>query len=74
MSTNKPIDFVSVAEVLSKHDKLDGIGGSIYLANLASLPEAQKNALLYGDWDTFSGQVFTEWKIKTNLSYFGRFF
>ena len=33
-----------------------------YLANLASLPEAQKNALLYGDWDTFSGQVFTEWK------------
>lgn len=33
-----------------------------YLANLASLPEAQRNALLYGDWDTFSGQVFTEWK------------
>lgn len=33
-----------------------------YLANLASLPEAQKKALLYGDWDVFSGQVFTEWK------------
>jgi len=33
-----------------------------YLANLASLPEAQKNALLYGDWNTFEGQVFTEWK------------
>ena len=33
-----------------------------YLANLASLPEAQRTALLYGDWDTFSGQVFTEWK------------
>ena len=33
-----------------------------YLANLASLPEAQKKALLYGDWDVFEGQVFTEWK------------
>lgn len=32
-----------------------------YLANLASLPEAQRNALLYGSWDSFQGQVFTEW-------------
>ena len=32
-----------------------------YLGNLASLPEAEKQALLYGDWDSFSGQVFTEW-------------
>lgn len=33
-----------------------------YVATLASMPEAEKNALLYGDWDTFSGQVFTEWR------------
>ncbi len=33
-----------------------------YIANLANLPEAQKKALLYGDWDSFSGQVFTEWR------------
>lgn len=33
-----------------------------YLASLALLPEAQKKALLYGDWDSFEGQVFTEWK------------
>lgn len=33
-----------------------------YIANLASMPEAERNALLYGDWDSFSGQVFTEWK------------
>lgn len=33
-----------------------------YLARLASLPEAQRAALLYGDWDGFSGQVFTEWR------------
>lgn len=32
-----------------------------YLATLASLPEAERNALLYGSWDSFSGQVFTEW-------------
>lgn len=33
-----------------------------YLGNLAILPEAERNALLYGDWDSFEGQVFTEWK------------
>lgn len=33
-----------------------------YLANLAMLPEAKRRALLYGDWNSFSGQVFTEWK------------
>ena len=32
-----------------------------YLATLAALPEAERNALLYGSWDSFSGQVFTEW-------------
>lgn len=33
-----------------------------YTASLAQLPEAERNALLYGDWDSFSGQVFTEWR------------
>ena len=33
-----------------------------YLTRLASLPEAERAALLYGDWDSFSGQVFTEWR------------
>ena len=33
-----------------------------YITRLASLPEAEKKALLYGDWDSFSGQVFTEWR------------
>ena len=33
-----------------------------YLANLASQPDAQRKALLDGNWDSFSGQVFTEWK------------
>lgn len=33
-----------------------------YITRLASLPENEKKALLYGDWDTFSGQVFTGWR------------
>ncbi len=33
-----------------------------YLASLAMLPEAEKQALLYGSWDAFEGQVFTEWR------------
>lgn len=33
-----------------------------YVSRLASMPEAERKALLYGDWDSFSGQVFTEWK------------
>lgn len=33
-----------------------------YLANLAMMPEAERNAQLYGSWDSFDGQVFTEWR------------
>lgn len=33
-----------------------------YIGNLAMLPEARKQALLYGNWDSFEGQVFTEWR------------
>jgi hypothetical protein len=33
-----------------------------YIASLAMMPEAERNALLYGDWDSFSGQVFIEWR------------
>lgn len=31
-----------------------------YLARLEALPEAMKRMLLYGDWEGFSGQFFTE--------------
>ena len=33
-----------------------------YVQRLASMPEAERMALLYGNWDSFSGQVFTEWR------------
>lgn len=37
-----------------------------YIASLAMLPEAERKALLYGDWNSFSGQVFSE--LKTNIT------
>lgn len=33
-----------------------------YLANLAMLPEKERRAQLEGDWDSFEGQVFMEWR------------
>ena len=33
-----------------------------YVFKLASMSEAKKNALLYGDWDSYEGQVFREFK------------
>lgn len=33
-----------------------------YVKRLAELPEAERNALLYGDWNTFEGQVFREFR------------
>ncbi len=37
-----------------------------YLANLAMQTEAKRRALLYGDWDSFDGQAFIEWKNNPN--------
>ena len=36
--------------------------GEDYLFQLEQKPEALRRALLYGDWNAFEGQVFTEWK------------
>lgn len=33
-----------------------------YIGNLSLLPEAERRALLYGDWDAFAGQAFPEWR------------
>jgi hypothetical protein len=33
-----------------------------YVKRLENLPEQEKKAFLYGDWDVFIGQVFTEWR------------
>lgn len=33
-----------------------------YITSLASLPAAERSALLEGSWDSFTGQVFSEWR------------
>ena len=33
-----------------------------YIKRLEQLPENERRALLFGEWDIFDGQVFTEWK------------
>lgn len=38
--------------------------GDDYIFQLESKPEALRNALLFGDWNAFEGQVFTEWADK----------
>lgn len=37
-------------------------GDPEYVQRLEMLPEEQRKALLLGDWDIFSGQVFEEWR------------
>lgn len=38
-----------------------------YLARLASMPEKDRNALLYGDWDTYEGQFFEDFRIEPDM-------
>lgn len=33
-----------------------------YVRRLENLPEAKRKAFLYGDWDSFEGQAFSEWR------------
>lgn len=35
-----------------------------YIRRLEMMPEAEKRAKLYGDWWTFSGQVFDDWRVE----------
>lgn len=38
-----------------------------YNATLAALPEAERRALLYGDWDIYEGQFFPEFNTPTHV-------
>lgn len=44
-----------------------------YLATLDQLPQAERDALLYGSWDSFSGQVFSEFRDDPNHYDDGKF-
>jgi hypothetical protein len=39
-----------------------------YLGSLALLPEKERSALLYGEWDSFEGQYFSEFKPEPDRS------
>ena len=39
-----------------------------YLGSLALLPEKERDALLYGNWDTFEGQYFTEFRTEPDAA------
>lgn len=38
-----------------------------YVKRLENLPENEKKAFLYGDWDIFEGRFFGEWNEKTHV-------
>lgn len=38
-----------------------------YIKILEDMPEKQRKALLYGDWDVFEGQYFTEWNASVHV-------
>lgn len=38
-----------------------------YLKQLQAMPEAKRKAWLFGSWDVFEGQVFTEWSRPTHV-------
>ena len=39
----------------------------LYVKRLENLPENEKKAFLYGDWDIFEGRFFGEWNEKTHV-------
>ena len=39
----------------------------LYVRRLEALPEAERRALLDGDWDVFSGQVFNEFRARRHI-------
>ena len=38
-----------------------------YAARLAALPEKERNALLYGDWDSFTGMFFEDFRVEPDI-------
>lgn len=38
-----------------------------YRARLMALPEKERNALLFGEWDLFDGQYFNEWRREVHV-------
>lgn len=48
---------------LGKDNKYLSINDPSYLARLEGLPEVERKAKLYGDWNSYEGQVFSEFRV-----------
>lgn len=57
----KPEDYSFIQSLVYDNDVLLAAHPE-YLDELKNLPEARRKAWLEGDWDSFVGQVFTEWR------------
>ena len=57
---------VFLPSLLSDNDFLTKKDPS-YRSRLEALPEREKKALLFGDWNIFEGQYFTEFSMKTHV-------
>ena len=57
---------VFLPSLLSDNDFLERLDPS-YRQRLEALPEREKKALLYGDWNIFEGQYFTEFSAKDHV-------
>lgn len=60
-SKEKAEDYVFVQATVYDNDVLMQ-NNPEYVETLENLPEDMKRAHLYGDWDVFYGQYFTEWR------------
>lgn len=48
---------------LGKDNKYLTLNDPTYLQRLENLPEVEKKAKLYGDWNSYEGQVFSEFRV-----------
>lgn len=60
-STEKAGDYLFIPSTVYENEFLMKTDPS-YIEVLENLPEARKKAMLYGDWNVFSGQFFMEWR------------
>lgn len=59
--TERPEDYVFIPAVVYDNRALMEADPD-YVRRLENLPEDQKRAFLYGDWDVYEGQYFNEWR------------
>lgn len=57
----KPENYSFVPSTVYENDFLMK-NDPTYIESLENLPEQRRKAMLYGDWDVYEGQFFTDWR------------